>query len=98
MTPLRHVIHTFKTCQIMRDVTVGNEAGLHVKGEGTVILKGLNGNVLKLQQVLYVPDLMCSLLSVRSMTRNGHTVHFKNDKGEILEKNSKQVGGHSLTT
>ena len=91
MTPLRHVFHSFKTPSLKRDVTVGNEAHLPVRGENTVILLGLKGNIMKLQQVMYVPYLMCSLLSVRSMTKNGHTVHFENDEVKILEKNTKQM-------
>ena len=91
MTPLRHVFHTFKPVNGQRTVTVGNEAQLPVLGEGTVILQGPKGNLLKVRRVLFVPELMCSLLSVRSMTSNGHAAHFDNDGVTIIEKDTGTI-------
>ena len=91
MTPLRHVFHTFKPICGRRDVTVGNEARLPVLGEGTIVLEGTKGAHLRMQRVLYVPDLMCSLLSVRSMTGHGHAVQFDSDGVTVIEKGSKRV-------
>ena len=59
MTPLRHVFHTFKRTNGQCSVTVGNEAQLPLRGEGTVILQGPKGNLLKVRRVLFVPELMC---------------------------------------
>ena len=91
MTPLRHVFHTFKPVQGKHDVTVGNEARLPVLGEGTIVLEGSKGAYLKMQRVLYVPDLMCSLLSVRSMTSHGHAVQFDADGVTVIEGRDGKV-------
>jgi hypothetical protein len=91
MTPLRHVFHTFKPVHGGRDVTVGNEARLPVLGEGTIVLEGSKGAHLKMQRVLYVPDLMCSLLSVRSMARHGHAVQFDANGVTVIEGGSNRV-------
>ena len=72
-------------------MTVGNEARLPVLGEGTIVLEGSKGAHLKMQRVLYVPDLMCSLLSVRSMARHGHAVQFDANGVTVIEGGSNRV-------
>ena len=78
----RHIIG-FKealTDMVERDtnlqIILGDNATYLVKGTGTVTLHLSQGQVLRLQDVLYVPNLKKNLVSVSAMEGKGFNVAF----------------------
>lgn len=56
-------------------VTVANNETLQCEGMGDIYLQ-LNGNMRKLSNVLYIPELSTNLLSVSRLINNGFCVKF----------------------
>ena len=90
------------------EIILGDNATYPVKGTGTVTLHLSQGQVLHLQDVLYIPDLKKNLVSISAMEDKGFKVAFIDGKVRIW-KNFKealtigfrvntlyQVGGSSL--
>lgn len=70
-------------------VQVANKGLLDVIGIGQVRIKGSNGEVV-LQNVKFVPDLSCNVISVSELRRAGYEVHF-DDTPCIRSKSTGQV-------
>ena len=62
-----------------------------MKGTGTVTLHLNQGQVLRLQDVLYVPDLKKNLVSISTMEDKGFKVAFIDGKVCIWKRNFKEV-------
>ena len=73
-----------------KTVTVGNSQCLRVMGMGDVVVRiNVDGTVrkCKLTDVLHVPELGFSLLSVAKMEQKGLDVHFKKGRCNIMSYN-----------
>ena len=62
-----------------------------MKGTGTVTLHLSHGQVLRLQDVLYVPDLKKNLVSISAMEDKGFKVAFVDGKVRIWKQNFKEA-------
>ena len=69
-------------------------------GDGTTLVGTHVGNIvlelgdkrLRLEKVLFVPQLKCNLFSIGSCTKLGHSVHFKRDEVELLRSDGSLFG------
>ena len=73
-------------------ITVANGKNVEVKGVGTIEVLS-NGSTLPIQDVLFVPDVKHSLLSLPSVDKKGHQV--KLEKGKCVIKRND---GYLLAT
>ena len=73
------------------EIILGDNATYQVKGTGTVTLHLSQGQVLRLQDVLYVPDLKKNLVSVSAMENKGFNVAFVDGKVRIWKKSFKEA-------
>ena len=71
-------------------IILGDNATYPLKGIGTVTLHLSQGQVLCLQDVLYVPNLKKNLVSISAMEDKGFNVEFINGKVHILKKSFKE--------
>ena len=69
------------------EITLGDNATYPVKGTGTVTLHLSQGQVIRLQDVLYVPDLKKNLVSISTMEDKGFKVAFVDGKVLVWKKN-----------
>jgi len=60
-------------------VVVGNEQHVEVKGKGVVVVETLSG-IKYISDVLFVPEINQSLLSVGQMMEKNYSLHFKDMK------------------
>lgn len=65
-------------------VQIGNGKLLTAKGQGDILVKNRTGRVIKLHNVLYVPDLHCNLFSIRVCQKEGNTITFPGSKPKFL--------------
>ena len=70
---------------------LGDNATYPVKGTGTVTLHLNQGQVLHLQDVLYVPNLKKNLVSISPMEDRGLKVAFIDGKVRIWKRNFKEA-------
>jgi hypothetical protein len=84
--------HTRRTLQRgERTIKVANGVQADVKATGDLTLALLDGFVLRLSDVLYVPSLHRNLISVSKLDDDGLSCHFGNGRCKILF-NDKCVG------
>lgn len=72
-------------------VKLGDDSELKIEGRGKVAVKMKSGVTVQLSDVLYVPKLGCSLLSVGVMTQKGFDVVFSGEEAKVTTKNDKNV-------
>ena len=70
---------------------MGNSATSEIKGEGTVFLKMTSGKNVKLQNVLYVPDIRRNLISGTLLSVHGFKMVFESQK-IVLTKAGVPIG------
>ena len=83
--PLKHMCNNKKLIDNLCDsntstVTSANHSRAEVQGEGEITLLSIGSPKpieLKLQYVLYVPNLSVNLISVSAITKTGHRVVFQ---------------------
>jgi hypothetical protein len=81
-----------RTTQISeRHVKVANGVQADVEAVGDVSLELVNGFILSLRDVLFVPSLQRNLISVSCLDNDGFDCHFGDGKYEIL-CNNERVG------
>ena len=73
------------------EIILGYNATYPMKGTGTVTLHLSQGQVLRLQDVLYVPDLKKKLVSISAMEDKGFNVAFIDGKVRIWKKSFKEA-------
>ena len=73
------------------EIILGDNATYPVKGTGTVTLHLSQGQVLRLQDVLYVPKLKKNLVSVSAMEDKGFNVTFSDGKVLMWKKSFKEA-------
>ena len=97
MTNNAKFIRNMRESEVISSVAVGSGDNITVSGvgnlEATVVCDGKKNHV-ELKDVLYVPGLMCNLLSVSRMRRNGVIVVFDQcrDGRGFVELKSKSSG------
>ena len=74
-----------------RKIKVANRVEAEVEAIGDLSLELVDGFVLKLSDVLYVPSLRRNLISVSRLDDDGYDCHFDNGKCRIVI-NNKCVG------
>lgn len=80
-------------------VKVGNDDLVEVKGQGEVVVQTKTGTKL-IVDVLFVPEISQSLLSVGQMLERNHSLHFQDSLCVILESDEielKRVRMHGKT-
>ena len=73
------------------EIILGDNATYLVKGTGIVTLHLSQGQVLCLQDALYIPDLKKNLVSISAMEDKGFKVAFIDGKVCIWKKNFKEA-------
>ena len=73
------------------EIILGDNATYPMKGTWYVTLHLSQGQVLCLQDVLYVPDLKKNLLSILAMEDKGFKVAFVDGNVHIWKKNFKEA-------
>ena len=73
------------------EIILGDNSTYLVKGTGTVTLHLSQGQVLCLQDVLYVPNLKKNLVSISAMEDKGFNVAFIDGKVRIWKKSFKEA-------
>ena len=61
------------------------------QGKGVIAVQTQKGIKRYISDVLYVPNLTQNLLSVGQLLRKGYSVHFDNDKCEIVDKKNNII-------
>lgn len=56
--------------------------------------KGIS-SIKTMKNVLYVPDLKCNLLSIRSLTKNGYRIVFEGDIAYVMMNDETQFVAHT---
>ena len=80
--------HSTRTTQRSeRHIKVANGVQADVEAIGDVSLELVNGFMLVLRDVLFVPSLQRNLISVSRMDTDGYGCHFENGKCQILFNN-----------
>jgi hypothetical protein len=93
MTNDRRNFTTFKEVA-GHQVTTGDNGRIPVKGRGTVRLEiSLDEGpvLLDLTNVLYVPDLLESLISVAVLSDRGCSINFKGNIAEVCDQHGQPV-------
>ena len=88
MTGRKDLFHSLNGHRRGRKVVTANDEVLRCEGSGDVsIVLGVDGarRCVRLWEVLYVPGLTVSLVSVKQLTRSGFSVLFKGDRGEVRD-------------
>ena len=78
-----------------RQIKVANGVQAEVEAVGDVSLELVNGFMLVLRDVLFVPSLHRNLISVSRLDKDGYGCHFENGKCELWFDNNC-VGGAFL--
>ncbi|KAL4379405.1 hypothetical protein GQ457_02G040510 [Hibiscus cannabinus] len=71
-------------------IRMGNEAMVKSTGKGTIVVQTKKGTKY-INDVLLVPDLNESLLSVAQMVRNGYSLVFENNHCTIMDPEKKEI-------
>lgn len=84
--------------KINRKVYLADDRGLNATGIGEVVLHCETGSRIRLKDVLLVPELGSSLLSVSKVVKNGFQVLFKEDscsieKDGVVALEAKKING-----
>eukprot|EP00253_Pinus_taeda_P008421 PITA_08421 len=108
-TGYKEVLHNLVEKETNLEIVLGEDMKYPVKGVGNVSLKLNQGNMIHLQDVLYVPDLKKNMVSISAMEDKGYNVTFSDVKVRIWKNNVKyafalgfrvdslyQVGGSPL--
>lgn len=91
MTRNRIFFNVFESRKLP-DVTLANGLSVQATGISSGVMRCIDGNYrevnIKLNDVLYVPDLTESLLSVRKLAEKGLIVQFKDKECKIVKNNA----------
>lgn len=68
------------------EIILGDHTTYPVKGVGNITLQLNQGNMIHLQEVLYVPDLKKNLVSISAMEDKGYKVAFIDGRVRVLKK------------
>ena len=79
---------TRTTLRSERHVKVANGVQAEVEAIGDVFLELVNGFMLVLRDVFFVPSLQRNLISVSRLDKYGYGCHFENDKCELWYDNN----------
>ena len=78
-------------CHKAGTVTCANNASYTIKGIGQVHITAVNGDVVTLNNVLYVPGIKKNLLSVSAIAMHGYPVHFLYDKCTVHDRTKGDI-------
>ena len=73
------------------NIYMGNSATAKVEGTGKVLLKMTSGQILTLQDVLYVPQVRKNLISGSLLNKNGFRIVIESNK-VVLSKSGIYIG------
>ena len=90
-TGYKEVLHNLIEKETNLEIVLGDNMKYPVKGVGNVSLKLNQGNMIHLQDVLYVPDLKKNLVSISAMEDKGYKVTFSDGKVRIWKNNVKDA-------
>ena len=91
MTPHRHVFETFRKVSTPTFVMDGSGHQLPVEGEGLVEVQSVSGHKIQLLSVMYVPELVTSLLSISTALANGCEIRSKQDRLMVWDKHQRKI-------
>ena len=88
MTPHAHYFHDIKRPEATRMVMTGAQELLPVSGIGTVIARTNTGRTVKMQNVLLVPKLAVSLMSLTKLLQGGLCCEAKGNAMRIYNRST----------
>lgn len=94
ITPFRELLTDFTQSDEEIAVDVANSTESKVMGRGTVVLKVCDkngGRVIKLSNVLLIPDFSDNLFSVRQVDKLGFNFHIEDGKAVVGMKKGESV-------
>ena len=71
-----------------RHIKVANRVQADVEAVGDVSIELVNGFMLVLRDVLFVPSVQSNLISVSHLDKDGYDCHFENGKCELWYDNN----------
>jgi len=71
------------------EIILGDDATYPIKGVGNVTLQLNQGNMIHLQEVIYLHDLKRNLVSISTMEDKGYKVAFIDGKVHVWKRNFK---------
>lgn len=89
MTPNECILSNKHDTSI-KEIVVANNEKMQVSGTGRALLK-LNENEIEVNNVLHVPELSVSLLSVSKMVENDNTVTFNKKYGCTIRNANNKI-------
>ena len=90
-TGYKEVLYNLVEKETNLEIILGDDMKYPVKGVGNISLKLNQGNMIHLQDVLYVPDLKKNLVSISAMEDKGYKVTFSDGKVRIWKNNVKDA-------
>jgi hypothetical protein len=88
MTGARELFESFTTSNSDMHADLGVATKHAVKGSGTMPFQMESGGVLRVTNVLWVPELKSSVLSVSTIEKKGYEVLFRDGHALIMPKGS----------
>ena len=67
----------WKRLHTLVPITLGNQSSIQATCIGTIMLKLPTGHALRIQDVLYAPDIGCNVLSVGKLTSGAYKMTFQ---------------------
>eukprot|EP00253_Pinus_taeda_P004316 PITA_04316 len=90
-TSYKEALHDMIEKETNLKIVLGDNTKYPVKGVGNVTLQLNQGNIIHLQDVLYVPDLKKNPVSISAMEDKGYKVTFSDGKVRVWKKNIKDA-------
>lgn len=91
MSPIRERFVNLVNEVSVSSVMQGDDSELKVMGMGDLVVKMASGYTVTFKDVLYIPDLGTTLISVARMTEKGFKVVFAHDEGVVMNKNNEEI-------
>jgi hypothetical protein len=90
------ILSSYEQFAVPRKVKLGNDGVCLAYGQGNLAIDCYvdegKKNRLDIHKAIYVPDLRCNMLSVKSIGDHGNSVVFKNNRAKILTADGKLLG------
>lgn len=95
--------HIVKNKNLIRDpikktdvsIVAANNTNFKSQSIGTAeiqISNGYENTTVEVKETLYIPEATANLLSVSKIVKNGHSVHFTSEGGQIMNENGDVIG------
>jgi hypothetical protein len=92
MTGSQEVFETLAEWDSKLHMVLGDKSQLEIRGSGVVPFRMETGHVMRVQDVLFVPGLRYSMISVSMIEKKGFEVLFQDGKARLRPRGSSSNG------